>query len=63
MSVAVEYPDLGGKSNFSTHLSDGIAEALHGYQELGIEHVIVEFAPFNGQALERFARAVEQFRA
>ncbi len=63
VSVAVAYPDLGGHSNFSTHLTEGVVEALHGYQELGIEHVIVEFAPFNGQALERFAGAVEQFRA
>jgi hypothetical protein len=40
-----------------------VAEALHGYAEMGFAHVIVEFAPPTREGLERLARAVEQFRA
>lgn len=64
VSVAVAYPDLGGTAfTSSTFLTDGVAEALHGYAELGVAHVIVELAPPTIAAIERFARAVEQFRA
>jgi probable F420-dependent oxidoreductase len=61
-SVAVAYPDLGGQTTFGSFLSEGIDEALHGYAELGVSQVIVELAPFSAAAVERFSRAVEQFR-
>jgi hypothetical protein len=63
VGVAIAYPDLGGKSNFPNSLSDGVADALHGYAEMGITHVIVDVKPFTSAAIERFADAVAQFHA
>jgi len=60
--VAIAYPDLGGKSNFAVSLSDGVAEALHGYAEMGIKHVIFDVKPFTPEALDRVAEAVATFR-
>ncbi len=64
-SVAVAYPDLGPMARQGPFLSGGsdeVADALHGYAELGISHVIVEVAPFSVAALDRFADAVHRFR-
>jgi probable F420-dependent oxidoreductase len=63
VGVSIAYPDLGGQAFTTSFLTENVAEALHGYAELGIKHVIVELAPPNAAAVERFARAVEQFRA
>ena len=63
VGVAIAYPDLGGKSNFPVFLSDGVADALHGYADMGIEHVIVDVKPFTATALDRFAESVSQLRA
>jgi hypothetical protein len=63
VGVALAYPDLGGTSNFPVFLSDGVADALHGYADMGIKHVIVDVKPFTPAALDRFAEAVAQFRA
>jgi probable F420-dependent oxidoreductase len=64
-SVALAYPDLGPLARRGAFLSgdtDEVADALHGYAELGISHVIVEVAPFTAPALDRFAEAVHRFR-
>jgi probable F420-dependent oxidoreductase len=64
-SVAVAYPDLGPMARRGPFLSGGsheVADALHGYADLGISHVIVEVAPFSTAALDRFAEAVHRFR-
>jgi probable F420-dependent oxidoreductase len=64
-SVALAYPDLGKPSRAGPSVSgssDKIADALNGYAALDIGHVIVEIAPFNLQALDRFAEAVHRFR-
>jgi probable F420-dependent oxidoreductase len=64
-AVSVAYPDLGGSPRAGSFLSggaDAVAHALRGYAELGIVHVIVEVAPFNAAAVDRFAEAVRQFR-
>ncbi len=63
VGVAIAYPDLGGQSVFPTFLSDGVADALHGYAELGIKHVIADVRPTTSAAIERFAEAVRQFRS
>ena len=63
VGVAIAYRDLGGTSNFATFLSDGVADALDGYAELGIKHVIVDVRPFASAALDRLAEAVSQSRA
>lgn len=64
-SVAVAYPDLGQPARRGPFLSgnaDEVADALHGYADLGVSHVIVEVAPFSEPALDRFAEAVQRFR-
>jgi probable F420-dependent oxidoreductase len=66
VSVALAYPDLGGNSSRANSLSgtaDQIATALRGYADLGVSQVMVEFAPYNIAALERFAAAVDAYRA
>jgi alkanesulfonate monooxygenase SsuD/methylene tetrahydromethanopterin reductase-like flavin-dependent oxidoreductase (luciferase family) len=63
VGVAIAYSDLGGTSNFPVALSDGVADALHGYADIGISHVIFDIKPFTSAALDRFAEAVGQFRA
>lgn len=65
-AVSVAYPDLGsGGGRQSGSLSGdatAMADALHGYEELGVSHVIVELVPFTRAAVDRFAEAVERFR-
>lgn len=65
VSVAVAYPDLGPIGSMGAYLTgtlEQVAEALHGYETLGVSHVIVEFAPYTPAALDRFAEAVCLFR-
>jgi probable F420-dependent oxidoreductase len=62
VGVAIAYTDLGGKSDFAVSLSDGVAEALHGYAEMGIKHIIFDVKPFTPEALDRVAEAVATFR-
>jgi hypothetical protein len=62
VSVSLVYTDLGGRPSTSLYLTGGLADALHGYAELGVAHVIVEFVPFTRPALERFAADVARFR-
>jgi probable F420-dependent oxidoreductase len=65
-SVAVAYPELGQSTRAGAFLSGDaaeVADALHGYAELGIGHVIVEVTPFSEAALDRFAEAVQRYRA
>jgi probable F420-dependent oxidoreductase len=64
-SVAIAYPDLGEYA-LPTPLTgspEHIAEALAGYAELGVAHVMVEFGPYVPAALDHLAEAVRLFRA
>jgi probable F420-dependent oxidoreductase len=64
-SVAIAYPDLGEYA-LPTPLTgppERIAEALAGYAELGVAHVMIEFGPYVAAALDRLAEAVRLFRA
>jgi alkanesulfonate monooxygenase SsuD/methylene tetrahydromethanopterin reductase-like flavin-dependent oxidoreductase (luciferase family) len=63
VGLAIAYPDLGGKTNFPVFLSDGVADALHGYAEMGVKHVIADVRPFTRAAIDRFAEAVARFRS
>jgi probable F420-dependent oxidoreductase len=66
VSVPVSFPDLGGGSARGDSVNGpphAIAETLHGFKALGAEHVMVEFAPYTPEALDRFAKAVDLFRA
>jgi probable F420-dependent oxidoreductase len=64
-SVAIAYPDLGEYAlpTALTGPPERIAEALAGYAELGVAHVMIEFGPYVPAALDRLAEAVGLFRA
>jgi probable F420-dependent oxidoreductase len=65
VSVPVAFPELGGVSSRGEYLSgppSAIAETLRGFEELGVQHVMVEFAPYTAEALDRFAQGVSAFR-
>lgn len=64
VSVPLAYPDLGPHGSRSQYLSgspDMIAETLHGFAELGVQHLMVEFWPYTVEALDRFATAVQTY--
>jgi len=65
ISVPVSFPDLGTGSARGDSLSGPphkIAATLRGFEALGAEHIMVEFAPYTPEALDRFAEAVHAFR-
>ncbi len=64
-SVGIGYPDLGPVTVRSglTGTPEHVAEALRGYADLGVAHVMIEFSPYTESALERLASAVRLFRA
>jgi alkanesulfonate monooxygenase SsuD/methylene tetrahydromethanopterin reductase-like flavin-dependent oxidoreductase (luciferase family) len=65
VGVSVAYPELGQGSRTAAFLSGSaaeIADALQGYVEMGVAHVIVEVAPFTPEAIDRFAEALRVFR-
>jgi probable F420-dependent oxidoreductase len=64
-SVGIGYPDLGPVTSRSTLTGtpEHVAEALRGYADLGVAHVMIEFAPYTPSALDRLAQAVRLFRA
>ncbi|MBV9174203.1 MAG: LLM class flavin-dependent oxidoreductase [Chloroflexi bacterium] len=64
-SVGVAFPDLGGSGPIREPLTgtpQKIAAALRGYSALGIQHVMIEFAPYTPEALDRLAEAVSAAR-
>jgi probable F420-dependent oxidoreductase len=63
-SVGIGYPDLGPVTARAglTGTPEQVAEALRGYADLGVAHVMVEFLPYTAAALERLASAVRLFR-
>jgi probable F420-dependent oxidoreductase len=63
--VPVVYPDLGpgAMPNSLQGTPEQVAETLQGFADLGVGHLIVDFAPQTAAALDRFANAVQLFRA
>lgn len=64
--VPVAYPELDsgvGRSGVLTGSVEEVAQALHEFVALGVEQVMVEFAPYTPAALDRFAAAVQKLRA
>ena len=64
-AVGVHFPDLGPSGAIRDPLvgsTEEIAAALSGYAQLGIHHVMIEFAPHTPAALDRLAAALEQAR-
>ena len=64
VSVGIGYSDLGAvtpRSGLSGSV-EHVAEAFRGYADLGVKHIMIEFAPYTPEALERIASAVRLFR-
>jgi len=40
-----------------------IAAAIHGYSELGVQHLMIQIAPYTPAALERLTEALHLFRS
>ena len=64
--VALWYPDLLAEHSFGdmTPLSgsdDEILEAIQGYAELGVSHLMFHLIPYTSEALERVIRVVKRF--
>ncbi len=64
VSVGIGYADLGAVTPRSklTGTAEYVAEAFRGYAELGVNHIMIEFAPYTTEALDRVAGAVRLFR-
>jgi probable F420-dependent oxidoreductase len=64
--VALHYPDLAEKSNLAgeelTGSAEEIAEAMKGYEGLGVRHLIFHLVPSNLTALERLASSMQIYR-
>jgi alkanesulfonate monooxygenase SsuD/methylene tetrahydromethanopterin reductase-like flavin-dependent oxidoreductase (luciferase family) len=62
-SVGIGYPDLGAVTPRSklTGTPEQVAEAFRGYAELGVKHIMIEFAPYTTEALDRVTSAVRLF--
>ena len=65
MGLPLVYSDLGpsAMANSLEGTPEKIGETLGGFADLGVGHVIVDFAPHTPEALDRFAEAVRLFRA
>ncbi|MCA1647219.1 MAG: LLM class flavin-dependent oxidoreductase [Chloroflexi bacterium] len=63
-SVGLGYADLGPVTARAglTGTPEHVAEALRGYAELGVAHVMIEFSPYTEAALDRLASALHLFR-
>ena len=64
VSVGIGYSDLGAvtpRSGLSGSV-EHVADAFRGYADLGVKHIMIEFAPYIPEALERIASAVRLFR-
>jgi probable F420-dependent oxidoreductase len=63
--VPVVYPDLGpgAMPNSLQGTPEQVAETLQGFADLGVGHLIVDFAPHTAAALDLFAQAVKLYRA
>jgi alkanesulfonate monooxygenase SsuD/methylene tetrahydromethanopterin reductase-like flavin-dependent oxidoreductase (luciferase family) len=63
----LRYPDLGGPAEFSelhlTGSSQEVAEALRGYEELGLGHVMFHLVPHREEAIDRAIEAVRAYRS
>jgi alkanesulfonate monooxygenase SsuD/methylene tetrahydromethanopterin reductase-like flavin-dependent oxidoreductase (luciferase family) len=65
--VALNYPDLGEPGGSIAEWLSGsaeeIAEAMRGYEQLGITHLMFHCAPYTIAVLERLGQALQLYRA
>lgn len=66
--VALAYPDLGEPSpsplipEYLSGSTEEIAAAMHGYEQMGVSHLMFHCAPYTATALKRLAEAVQLYR-
>ncbi len=64
--VALAYPDLGEPPKMTEEYLAGteqeIAEALHGFERLGVAHLIFHLLPYQEEAFQRLLQAVRVYR-
>ncbi len=66
--VALSFPDLGEPSPspmipaYLSGSTEDIAAAMHGYEQMGVSHLMFHCAPYTATALERLAEAVHVYR-
>jgi probable F420-dependent oxidoreductase len=60
------YPDLGMppkfEENYLTGTAEEVAQALHGYEAMGMAHMMFHLVPYHQEAFERAAKVVEAFK-
>lgn len=63
----VAYPELGAPEDFQQpHLSGSeqdIAAALRGYEQLGVDHVMLHLVPYRPEAIEKAILALQAYRS
>lgn len=66
VGISVEFPALGETEPWARQPLSGTAEAIadsfRGYEDAGVNHLIVQFNPFSLEALARTAEAVRLFQ-
>jgi probable F420-dependent oxidoreductase len=64
--IALAFPDLGGKPQFTEDYLTGspeeIAEALHGYKKMRVEHLMFHLLPYTHEALDQLTAALHIYR-
>jgi probable F420-dependent oxidoreductase len=60
------YPDLGFppvfEEEYLTGSADEVADALRGFEKMGVAHLMLHLVPYRQQAFERAVRALEVYR-
>jgi hypothetical protein len=65
--IGLWYPDLQAKKpsfldNPLTGTPQEIAATIHGYAELGVQHIMFQVEPYTAEARERLTEAVHLYR-
>ena len=65
-AVALAFPDLrkppAFMDDYLTGSSDDIAEAIKGYEEMGVGHLMFHCSPYNDEAVDRLVSGIETYR-
>ena len=66
--IGLWFPDLQAKQpgflqNPLTGTAEEIAAAMHGYAELGVQHIMFQCEPYTDEAIRRLTEALHRYRA
>ena len=65
-AVALAFPDLrkppAFMDDYLTGSSDDIVEAIKGYEEMGVGHLMFHCSPYNDEAVDRLVSGIEIYR-